>query len=84
VGSRNQSDNPGTWTEPRQAPDLRSMEQVGRSPLPDEPFTIAALAADVATVICEVLTGPAVVLGHSSGTGHRGSLRGGEQASQVL
>lgn len=39
----------------------------GRTPLPDEPFTIAALAADVATVIREVLAGPAVVLGHSMG-----------------
>src|SRR5665648_1127227 len=34
VGSRVESDNPGAWTEPRQAPDLRSMEQVaaGRAP----------------------------------------------------
>jgi len=28
VGSRVESDNPGTWTEPRQAPVLRSIQQV--------------------------------------------------------
>ena len=28
MGSRNESDDPGAWTEPRQAPVLRSMEQV--------------------------------------------------------
>jgi hypothetical protein len=31
VGSRNESDGPGTWTEPRQTPVLRSMKQVAAS-----------------------------------------------------
>ncbi|HWS58480.1 MAG TPA: alpha/beta hydrolase [Actinotalea sp.] len=39
----------------------------GRSRLPDEPFTIEALAADVAAVIRVVLGRPAVVIGHSMG-----------------
>ena len=39
----------------------------GRTPLPDAPFTIAALAADAATVVRAVLGRPAVVIGHSMG-----------------
>lgn len=39
----------------------------GRTDRTDEPFTIAALAADAATVTREVLGGPVVVLGHSMG-----------------
>jgi len=39
----------------------------GGSVLTDEPFTIAALAADAARVLREVVGGPAVVLGHSMG-----------------
>ncbi|WP_372595025.1 alpha/beta fold hydrolase [Actinotalea sp.] len=39
----------------------------GRTPLPEEPFTIAALAGDVAAVVAEVLGRPTVVVGHSMG-----------------
>ncbi len=39
----------------------------GRTPLPDEPFTIGALARDVAAVVADVLGRPVVVLGHSMG-----------------
>lgn len=39
----------------------------GRTPLPDEPFTIAALAGDAARVIRAVLGRAAVVVGHSMG-----------------
>ncbi len=39
----------------------------GRTPLPDEPFTIAALAGDAAAVIRAVLGRPVVVVGHSMG-----------------
>src|SRR3954471_11948724 len=31
VGSRNESDNPGAWTEPRQAPDLGQCNRQPRS-----------------------------------------------------
>lgn len=39
----------------------------GGVPLPDEPFTIAALAADVAAALRELDLGPALVVGHSMG-----------------
>ena len=39
----------------------------GRTSLPEEPFTIAALARDAAAVVAEVLGRPAVVVGHSMG-----------------
>lgn len=39
----------------------------GGTALTDEPFTIAALAADATRVLREVVGGPAVVLGHSMG-----------------
>ncbi|MEK8225835.1 alpha/beta fold hydrolase [Oerskovia sp. M15] len=46
------------------APDARGH---GGSDLPDEPFTLAALADDAARVVREVLGRPAVVVGHSMG-----------------
>ncbi len=39
----------------------------GGVPLPDEPFTTAALAADVAAALRELALGPAFVVGHSMG-----------------
>lgn len=39
----------------------------GGSPLPDEPFTIAALAADVAEALRALDLGPALLVGHSMG-----------------
>jgi lipase len=39
----------------------------GGVPLPDEPFTIAALAADAAAALREIDLGPALVVGHSMG-----------------
>lgn len=39
----------------------------GRSGLPDEPFTIAALAHEAAAVLREVVGRPALVVGHSMG-----------------
>jgi lipase len=39
----------------------------GGSTLPDEPFTIAALAADVALALRSLHLGPALVVGHSMG-----------------
>lgn len=39
----------------------------GGVPLPDEPFTVAALAADAARALRELGTGPALVVGHSMG-----------------
>ncbi|NCT91697.1 alpha/beta hydrolase [Cellulomonas sp. APG4] len=39
----------------------------GRSGLPDEPFTIDALAAEAAAVVREVIGRPALVVGHSMG-----------------
>lgn len=39
----------------------------GGTPLPDEPFTIAALAADAVTALRALDLGPAVVVGHSMG-----------------
>ncbi len=39
----------------------------GRTPLPEEPFTIASIASDVARVLRAVLGRPSVVLGHSMG-----------------
>lgn len=39
----------------------------GRSGLPDEPFTIAALAAETAAVVREVLGRPVLAVGHSMG-----------------
>ncbi|QZN85129.1 alpha/beta fold hydrolase [Cellulomonas sp. C5510] len=39
----------------------------GGVPLPDEPFTIAALAADAARALRALGTGPALVVGHSMG-----------------
>lgn len=39
----------------------------GGVPLPDEPFTIAALAADAAAALRELALGPALVVGHSMG-----------------
>jgi lipase len=39
----------------------------GGTPLPDEPFTIAALAADAAEALRALDLGPALVVGHSMG-----------------
>lgn len=39
----------------------------GGNPLPDEPFTVSALAADVAEALTALDLGPAVVVGHSMG-----------------
>ncbi|RMI12851.1 alpha/beta fold hydrolase [Cellulomonas triticagri] len=39
----------------------------GGVPVPDEPFTVAALAADAAAALRALDLGPAVVLGHSMG-----------------
>lgn len=39
----------------------------GGVPLPDEPFTIAALAADTAAALRDLALGPALVVGHSMG-----------------
>lgn len=39
----------------------------GGVPLPDEPFTVAALAADAAAALRELGLGPALVVGHSMG-----------------
>lgn len=39
----------------------------GGVPLPDEPFTVAALAADAAAALRELDLGPALVVGHSMG-----------------
>ncbi|HEY0217783.1 MAG TPA: alpha/beta fold hydrolase [Cellulomonas sp.] len=39
----------------------------GGTPLPDEPFTISALAEDVAAALRAVRLGPALVVGHSMG-----------------
>lgn len=39
----------------------------GRTPLGEDPFTIASLAADAAAVLRHVVDGPALVVGHSMG-----------------
>lgn len=39
----------------------------GGTPLPDEPFTVAALAADAAAALRALDLGPALVVGHSMG-----------------
>ncbi|MCG7286732.1 alpha/beta hydrolase [Cellulomonas sp. ACRRI] len=39
----------------------------GGTPLPDEPFTVAALAADAAAAVRALDLGPALVVGHSMG-----------------
>lgn len=39
----------------------------GGSPLPDEPFTVGALAADAAEALAALRLGPAIVVGHSMG-----------------
>ncbi len=57
---------------PRYAGDGRAVVALdarghGGTPLPDEPFTVAALAADAAEALRALDLGPALVVGHSMG-----------------
>lgn len=57
---------------PRYAGDSRAVVALdarghGGTPLPDEPFTVAALAADAAEALRALDLGPALVVGHSMG-----------------
>lgn len=56
----------GAWTAGRTVLTVDARGH-GRTPLGDPPFTVTALAGDVAAVMDDVLGGPAVVLGHSMG-----------------